>query len=89
MDVYRFDGSRNNFVKFIKFVKTWNERELTSTEKLILIKEEMLKLKIQFFNKYQLGDPQEIENLYQETCTLIDKAITEYSKNVEATEKSK
>lgn len=83
-DIYRFNGHRNNFVKYLKFVKNWNDRKLTSLEQLILVKEETLKLKKQFFDKYQLGDPQEIEDLYQETCMLIDMAIEDYNKDVEA-----
>lgn len=84
MDLFRFNGSRNEFVAYLKHCVKWGfTLELTEVEKQILINEERIRLKKQFFDKYQLGDPQEIDDLYQETCCLIDMAMEEYNANAE------
>lgn len=79
MEIYRFNGSRNAYVETLKIIREYGSRptELTELEHKILLNEERLRLKLQFFKIYQLGDPQEIEDLYQETCDLIDRGIEE------------
>lgn len=82
MDLFRFNGSRNAFVDYLKHCAKWGFG-LNEIEKKILVNEERIRLKKQFFDKYQLGDPQEIDDLYQETCMLIDMAMEEHNANVE------
>lgn len=54
--------------------------ELSPREKMILIKMETYQLGVSFYKKYQLGDPQELSNLYDEMIKLIDEEIAEYGK---------
>lgn len=76
MTDYKFNSNRNAYVKTLKIMITCGRAQyLTDLDKKILVNEERLGLKISFYKVYQLGDPQEIEDLYKETCNLIDEAI--------------
>lgn len=78
IEMLKFNDVRNSYIFKIKFNKKYGwEDQLTKLDEEILVNEERLALKISFYKVYQLGDPQEIKDLYKETCDLIDKAIEE------------
>lgn len=80
--MYKFNNNRNAYVNTLKLMITCGRGHyLTDLDKKILVHEERLGLKISFYKVYQLGDPQEIEDLYKETCDLIDEAICELECN--------
>lgn len=90
MDLYRFAGPRNTYINMLKLIKEYgNPEELSELDNKVLVNEERLRLKKQFFEIYQLGDPQELNDLYNETCSLIDMAIEEYNNNVKTKKESK